>query len=371
MYYVIAIARDYNIAISPTRVGTLARFRSRLENCNGGLFRVDCDIDITYNWSDETPGSGTNTVTLTSGSNTVFDTPSGYNLTSLEIVSVSGPSCTYNDIGACTDTSITTTTTTTTTTTSTTTTTTTVAPASYSDPILKFDQYSGSYNTSTLEMPNLGTQTSIKLIKNPPTVVTPSGSGVSSYLYMESFYYPDTNTWYNNFATSDTISLYNKSFSIGFLFSADYVDNNQSFGLFSILSTSSPASSIHCFKSSTPRGDFLRINLSSVGNPFILSPLDTGRIDNPVTTWNYVVFTWDKNASGNNVAKLYVNSSLTNFDSISNPSTYFSNTQYRVEIGLSEDGIKFGAFSFWDNTVLNQAQVQNLSNEYDSRYGLG
>jgi hypothetical protein len=375
MYYVIAIARDYNLVISiraGAPGGSAAAFSTRLETCRGPIQTIDCNITIDFDWDTAGAGSGTGQVTIFSGSSGNSTVPApGNALTYIGITNISSDCTNYNSIQACPAFSNATTTTTTTTT-STTTTTTTVAPASYSDAILKFDQYSGSYNTSTLVMPNLGTQTSINLIKNPPTLVTPSGSGVSSYLYMESFYYPDTNMWYNNFSTSNNITLYNKSFSIGFLFRTDNISNNSSFGLFSILSVSEPASSVHCFKICTPRGNFLRVNLSSVGKPFIMSPLDAVAID-PIndSNWNYVVFTFDKNAASNNVAKLYVNASLTNFDSISNASTYFSNTQHGIVIGQSELGMDFAAFSFWDNTVLTQAQVQNLYNEYNSRYTLG
>jgi hypothetical protein len=374
MYYVIAIARDYNIAISNRAGapgGSAAFFNARLESCLGSFETIDCNITIDFDWDAGGAGSGTGQVTIFSGSsgNSTIPAP-GNPLTSIAITNISSDCTNYNSIQGCP--AFSNTTTTTTTTTSTTSTTTTAVPATYSDPIIKFDQYSGSYNTSTLVMPNLGTQTSINLIKNPPTIVTPSGSGVSSYLYMESFYNSDNNIWYNNFSTSNNITLYNKSFSIGFLFRTDNIGTNSSFGLFSILSVSQPISSIYCFKTCTPRGNFLRVNLSSVGKPFILSPLNTVAID-PIndSNWNYVVFTFDKNAASNNVAKLYVNASLTNFDSISNASTYFSNTQHEIIIGQSELGMDFAAFSFWDNTVLTQGQVQNLCNEYNSRYTLG
>jgi hypothetical protein len=373
MYYVIAIARDYNIVISirtGAPGGQSAAFTTRLESCRGAIQVVDCIITIDFEWSTAGAGSGTGQVTIFSGTSGNSTVPApGNALTYIGITNISSDCTGYNSIQSCPP--FDSATTTTTTTTSTTTTTTTVAPASYSDAILKFDQYSGSYNTSTLVMPNLGTQTSINLIKNPPTLVTPSGTGVSSYLYMESFYDSDSNIWYNNFSTSDNITLYNKSFSIGFLFRADNISNNSQFGLFSILSISEPASSIYCFKTCTPRGNFLRVNLSSVGKPFIINPLNTVPIDVGDSNWNYVVFTFDKNADSNNVAKLYVNASPTNFDSISNASTYFSNTQHRIVIGQSELGMDFAAFSFWDNTVLTQAQVQNLYNEYNSRYTLG
>ena len=53
------------------------------------------------------------------------------------------------------------------------------------------------------------------------------------------------------------------------------------------------------------------------------------------------------------------------------PSTFFTTDTYSYFLGTTQNPIKLAAAIFWQNTVLTQAQVQGLYNEYNSRYTLG
>lgn len=102
MYYVIAIARDYNIAISNRAGapgGSAAFFNARLESCLGSFETIDCNITIDFDWDAGGAGSGTGQVTIFSGSsgNSTIPAP-GNPLTSIAITNISSDCTNYNSI---------------------------------------------------------------------------------------------------------------------------------------------------------------------------------------------------------------------------------------------------------------------------------
>jgi hypothetical protein len=79
------------------------RFRSRIDSCSGTVTSTGCNITIEYDWEDISFNSGNSTATITG--NTVIQTPSGNDLTVINITSVywSGGSCSgySSTINAC------------------------------------------------------------------------------------------------------------------------------------------------------------------------------------------------------------------------------------------------------------------------------
>lgn len=221
MYFVVLIGANYSIAIKTAIIGTIGetvRFRSFLQNCSAtALYPVNCDIDITYDWQDDTPGSGTSTITLLSGSSQVTDTPSGYSLTGIQITNITGSACNYSNYIDCTGDPFTTTTTTTTT--STTTTTTTIANTSNTF-LLKFDPYSSSYNASVGTLTNLGTISSYNLQSNNISgvgYVQITGSGASQALVLNEYVSNQHQVLDDNGELASLINLNNKSWYLGMM----------------------------------------------------------------------------------------------------------------------------------------------------------
>lgn len=222
MYFVVLIGANYSIAIKTAIIGTIGetvRFRSFLQNCSAtALYPVNCDIDITYDWQDDTPGSGTSTITLLSGSSQVTDTPSGYSLTGIQITNITGSACNYSNYIDCTGDPFTTTTTTTTTT-STTTTTTTIADTG-NTLLLKFDPYSSSYNASVGTLTNLGTISSYNLQSNNISgvgYVQITGSGTSQALVLNEYVSNQHQVLDDNGELASLINLHNKSWYLGMM----------------------------------------------------------------------------------------------------------------------------------------------------------
>lgn len=387
-FYVSAVARNYRIAIKATAIGVsgqTARFRSFLENCaNTRLFPVDCDIDITYNWSDNTPGSGTSTVTLTSGSSQVTQDPSGYTLTSIDVTNINISNCTYDAAIFCGDPFVTTTTTTTTTTTSTTTTTTTLAASSYSDPIIKYDQYSSSFTLSGGDYiwPNTGSGGSTyNLNPGVNSTITAFGTGTSQYLRIkggaQQFGPVGDTVWYINPAlTGNFISFNNKSFSYAVVFRlpspTSYNSTLANFGV--SLDAIGAGFEMYCGTVGSPVTPILysRLYNDDAGGPGGSTILSTSSI------WYLAVFTFNKNGSDSTSIKFYLNNNKTDYNSGGEypftPSTYFDNTVGRTPFNNLSWGVPeldVAAVIFWDDVVLTQAQVQSLFNEYNSRYTLG
>jgi hypothetical protein len=220
MYFVTLIGVNYSIAIKTGIIGTIGetvRFRSFLQACTStALYPINCDVDITYDWQDDTPASGTATVTLISGSSQVVDTPTSYSLTGIQITNISGPLCDYSNFFDCTGDPFTPTTTTTTT--STTTTTTTTAASTGNQFLLKFDPYSSSYNPANGFLDNLGTINAYDLQSNNVSgigYVQITGSGVSQALVLNQNVGYDHQTLDDNGELTSLINLYNKSYWLG------------------------------------------------------------------------------------------------------------------------------------------------------------
>jgi|688.fasta_scaffold18982_7 hypothetical protein len=220
MYFVTLIGTNYSIAIKTGIIGAIGetvRFRSFLQECKStAVYPVNCDVDITYDWQDDTPGSGTSTVTLISGSSQVVDTPTGYSLTGIQITNISGPLCDYSNFFDCTGDPFTPTTTTTTTTS--TTTTTTTAASTGNQFLLKFDPYSSSYNPANGFLDNLGTINAYDLQSNNVSgigYVQITGSGVSQALVLNQNVGYDHQTLDDNGELTSLINLYNKSYWLG------------------------------------------------------------------------------------------------------------------------------------------------------------
>jgi hypothetical protein len=368
MYYVSAIGRNYNIAIrvNASLGGIRATFQSRLESCTGPLTPIACDVDIEYYYKDIENSFGTRTITLLTGQNSVDEIPTGAQLTDLYIVSLTGYGCTaYNVVYECPAALPTTTTTTTT---STTTTTTTAAPATYSDPIIKHDQYSSSLGAITVSVwENVGSGgATYKQFKSAFGTTNTGGSGTGVFLGLTGSLIEETgisSTLYGDF-----INLYNTSFSYAVVFRVELPTSGYT------VSNIQAASAINGFGisgGSDVTGAYIKPYLFKPG-----SDLYGPRISvSSSPKWYLGVLTFDKTQTSSNCAKFYLNlSSVTTFSGLSaipSPSTFFSTDTYYYNLGVTLNPIKLAAAAFWQNTVLTQAQVQNLFNEYNTRYTLG
>jgi len=363
MYFVTLAGRNYNIAISVRAAlgGIRAVFESRLEACTGPLFSIDCDVDIAYYYEDVASNAGYRSLTLLSGSNSVSEIPTGNALTTLYISILTGSGCTaYNQVSDCPGALPTTTTTTTT---STTTTTTTVAPASYSDLAIKFDQYSSSYNSGTSTWTNIGTSGSSYNLFKSIGAINSGGSGTAVFLGMTGSLSGEETlipAMYGDF-----INLYDKSFSYAVIFRVESLTLGYTLSSISAINSSC---GFDILGGSDSFGTFIR--------PYIVKDNNTyGPIIRISSTpkWYLGVLTFDK-AGGSNSTKFYLNTSIINFsggNEIPSPSTFFINSNYNHFLGTTLNPIKIAASGFWQNTVLTQAQVQSLFNEYNSRYTLG
>ena len=368
MYFITAVGRNYNIAIRTTAAlgGKLAVFSSRLESCNGPLEPVSCDVDIAYYYEDASPAAGYGTITLLSGSSQVSEQPTGEVLTTLYISSLTGSGCTaYNQVYDCPGPLPTTTTTTTT---STTTTTTTVAAASYSDPIIKHDQYSSSFGAITVSVwENVGSGgATYRQFKTTPGTATPGGSGTGTFLGLTGSLIEETGiipALYGDF-----INLYNTSFSYAVVFRVE----SPTLGY--TIANAQAANSINGFNisgGSDFSGTYIRPYLFKQGS----DPYGPRISISSSPKWHLGVLTFDKTLDSSNCAKFYINlSSVSTFSgtsAIPSPSTFFTTDTYSYLLGTTQNPIKLAAAIFWQNTVLTQVQVQNLYNEYNSRYTLG
>ena len=365
MYFITAVGRNYNIAIrvNASLGGIAATFQSRLESCSGPLTPIACDVDIAYYYEDIEFVSGSRSVTLLTGQTSVSEIPTGAQLTTLYISSLTGSGCTaYNVVYDCPGALPTTTTTTTT---STTTTTTTVAPVSYSDPIIKHDQYSSSFGAITVSVwENVGTGgATYKQFKTATGTATPGGSGTGTFLGLTGSLVEETGivpTLYGDF-----INLYDTSFSYAVVFRIE----SPTLGY--TISNVQAANSVNGFNISGG-SDFF--------GPFIIPYLFKQGSDpygprirvSASPKWYLGVLTFDKTQTSNNCANFYINlSSVSTFNEVPSPSTFFTTDTYSYFLGTTQNPIKLAAAIFWQNTVVTQAQVQGLYNEYNSRYTLG
>lgn len=381
-YYIKAVGRNYNIVIKATAIGgsgEIARFRSYLETCNSTrLFPVDCNVGITYSWTDNTPGSGTSTVTLPSGSSGVVDTPSGYTLTSISVTGIDISSCTYNTAIFCGDPFVTTTTTTTTTT-STTTTTTTVAASNPGTPAIKYDQYSGSYNSGTRVWPNIGVSSSLYSMSNyygpPSAVVTAGGSGDATYLDMTGFMYgPVNDQFYEPPLVGDFISLGNMSFSYSIVF--QYLGNLEApFGVYFTGLPNSFSAGIN--RSEVVEGsdyiNFFILQMTTTNKPLYLSAEVIPNLQ--VNKWYLFTFVFNKNWSNGNQTALYLNTIPTQIN-IENASTlfyggFFDGPIWNHSLSNNPATSRIAAVLFWQNKALTPEEIQFVYEEYNTRYTLG
>jgi hypothetical protein len=370
MYYVIAIARDYNIAISNRAGapgGSAAFFNARLENCTGPFQTIDCNITIDFDWDAGGAGSGTGQVTIFSGSsgNSTIPAP-GNPLTSIAITNISSNCTNYNSIQGCP--AFSNATTTTTTTTSTTSTTTTIAPASYSDPIIKHDQYSSSFGAITVSVwENVGSGgPTYKQFKTTAGTATPGGSGTGTFLGLTGSLIEESGiipTLYGDF-----INLYNTSFSYAVVFRIE----TPFFGYtISNIQAANSVNGFSIFGGSEKAGNFIRPYFFKQGS----DPYGPRISISSSPKWYLGVLTFDKTQDSSNCAKFYLNlSSVSTFSGLSaipSPSTFFTTDTYSYFLGTTLNPIKLAAAIFWQNTVLTQAQIQSLYNEYNARYTLG
>ena len=386
MYFVALAGRNYNIAIRTTAAigGRLAVFSSRLESCNGPLEPVSCDVDIAYYYEDVALNSGYRSITLFSASSQVSEQPTGEILTTLYISSLTGSGCTaYNQVYDCPGPLPTTTTTTTTSTTSTTT---TVSPASYSEPIIKYDQYSSSFGPGGVPIwPNIGSGGSTyDMDPGTNSSITALGTGVSQYLRMNGGFI-DTGGEVQALSSALTgpfPSLYNKSFSYAIVFrvqnpttSAGYISSIDAIQRFDgELSYYYIGQQVFLYNTlpSTSTGNTPKIYTGI--SQFDGDVADGNKAISTTSKWYLSVLTFDKNASYTTALKHYLNLSggSIGFENEWIPSTFFESTnETNHNLGARVLDVDIAAVIFWENTVLTINQIQTLYNEYNSRYTLG
>jgi hypothetical protein len=386
MYYVFLSSRDYNIVVRPTAQlgGQLAVFQTRLETCTGPRVSSSCDITIDFNWNTVGAGSGTGQVTIFSGSGQASTTPApGNALTEIAITALTGVCADYNSFEPCADFSNTTTTTTTTTTTSTTSTTTTVAPASYPTPIIKYDQYSSSFGPGGNPIwPNVGSGGSTyNMGVGGNSTITALGTGTGIFLRLKGGVRlagptGEVVTFINPALTGNFVSLYNKSFSYAIVFRFQNPTNSG----FNYMSN------VYASNGRYIPAEFYMYNNLRDNNPTsprinsVIAQYDADRSEtlaaiSTVSKWYLGVSTFDKDGTASNCLKFYLNNIKIDASTLSSsPSSFFNSVQnlpanHSLSWGINE--VDVAAVIFWENTVLTQGQVQNLFNEYNSRYTLG
>lgn len=101
----------------------------------------------------------------------------------------------------------------------------------------------------------------------------------------------------------------------------------------------------------------------------------SGSLTNNV--WRHIVYTSERVGS-TITGKLYINNSLVNTNAVSNPPYYLNAIgSYRPIVGLDVPGSVFGiktgslqvgSISFWTGSILTSGQIDNLYNEFVSRY---
>jgi hypothetical protein len=383
-YYVVVVGRNYNIAIRATRIGAsgeTARFRPQLDNCNGRIFAVNCDIDITYDWQDNTPASGTATVTLISGSSQVVDTPTGYTLTSIQITNIIGNSCTYNSFSECGDPL-----TTTTTTTSTTTTTTTVNPSNPANLSLKYDVFSSSYNPTTGYLENIGNISNYDLTSsyNGGAFIPSGSSGGSSYASINTGF---SSGPYFRLASSNppTINLEGKSFSFVLVFKPKEFSVNETFyPVFDL-------SNLAIVAARNSGGLTSRLSgVQFVATDLIAGAADAGAIRGLIIRKSVITVT---GLTPLDINKWYIAFLDFKYESVGQNEFYFriNNPYFGTPIYTSESPVQmeinsevnigtpaqlytafdFAALCLKTGSMLTAAEKVSLYNEYNSRYTLG
>lgn len=102
----------------------------------------------------------------------------------------------------------------------------------------------------------------------------------------------------------------------------------------------------------------------------------SGSLTNNV--WRHIV--WTSERVGSTITgKLYINNSLVNTNAVTNPTSYLNATGiYRPIIGmdpiasfpglLRTGSLQVGSLSFWTGSILTSGQIDNLYNEFVSRY---
>jgi hypothetical protein len=380
MYYVVAVSRNYNLVISiraGAPGGQSAAFATRLETCRGPIETINCNITIDFQWSTAGAGSGTGQVTIFSGTsgNSTIPAP-GNALTYIGITNISSDCTNYNNIQACPpfDSA------TTTTTTSTTTSTTTIAPVQYSSAAIKHDQFSGSFNFGTNIWPNLGVSGSRYDFRKDPSISTnlnAGGSGTAVFLGATSSL---QNGYYLNcieLKQQPFINLTNISFSYAVLFRIVNPNYNVSkyFSIASFSNTGPFFSGFNLYATINNDNTTMKLSTSLYKQSVSKTPSITLTA---VNKWYLCVITFDKNQDSNNCANFYVNGGkieglFSGAYDIPNPSTFFQTTGQGGSFFSSAtlNPLQIAASIFWQNTVLSQGEIQNLTNEYNSRYTLG
>lgn len=380
MYYVSLAARNYNLQIRPLALAgaQLAVFRTVLESCTGPRISSSCDIEMGYYWATAGAGDGYGQITIFSGSGEASTTPApGNALTSLVILNITASCAGFNAVEACTS-NVDTTTTTTTTTTSTTTTTTTVTTSDPGAPAIKFDQYSGSYNSSTGVWANIGSSGSAyNLVKNPynsSVTITAGGSGTAAYLDLTgALSGPVNDQGYYTPLVGSFISLYNISFSYSIVF--QFRDNAA--GYFSVDYGGLP----NGFSLTT---DAVYNFDGTIINRYLLKTSYYGRVWSNASTafpnlvsnkWYLLTMVFDKSWSTGNQIVAYLNNTNTLTLYMQNSSTFFEQTNaefiYGHFLGLNPATTRIAAIMFWQNKILTANERQALYNEYNTRYTLG
>jgi hypothetical protein len=213
------------------------------------------------------------------------------------------------------------------------------------------------------------------------STITALGTGTGIYLRLKgglvlSGPAGEVVTFINPALTGNFVSLYNKSFSYAIVFR---LQNPTTSGY-------NYMSNVYASNREFIPAEFYMYNNLEDNNPAyprinsVIAQYDGDRSStlaaiSTISKWYLGVSTFDKDGTASNCFKFYLNNIKIDGTALSSsPSSFFNSVQnlsasHSLSWGINE--VNVASVIFWDNTILTQAQIQGLYNEYNSRYTLG
>lgn len=228
-------------------------------------------------------------------------------------------------------------------------------------PLIKYDAYSSSFSGTTVT--NLGSAGSTYNATAFGAIITGSIVGKTGGNYYR----------INDGLTSQYISSSNGPNISGSNFSLSMMVNVKINGSPIMLINSGSTNYVGLELTNTLGGGLVYGIPTNVDGNFSVAV--SGSLTNNV--WKHIV--WTSERVGSNITgKLYIDNSLVNTNTVTNPPHYLNATGiYRPIVGLDPMGSVFGlktgslqvgSISFWTGSILTSEQIDTLYNEFVSRY---